>query len=631
MTVAALIGSAQGYASQTIASANTALTGATTALQAIGYSIPNFLPVSLPSPPSPSVSIVVPSLAPIALDLPTEPSSAPLYQDIPAIEAGVTPLLTATPPTVNLPSTPAQLAAFLEAAPGIDTTITFPSPPSELMNPMISAPNLVDRVEPALPQVSLPVFDTITPVNDSVAPTDLKGTFSTAYRDASPATVTMVNGYVDAMLAKYNPRYSEQMGRIEAQLATYLNGGTGLNPSVENAIYERARDKNEAETRRVRNTAYKDAADRGFTLPPGALLSAVQQSRQAGADNNARASTEITVLQAEMEQKNLQFAVTTSASLRTTMLSASLSYMQNLVSINAQSLDYAKTILNAVIETYNTAVKAFGLKLDAYKAEAVVYETRLKSSMAGIELYQAEVKALEALTSVDRTKVDVYRARIDSLRAYAEVYKAQIEAVIGRTSLEKLKLEVFQVKVQAYTAQVQGKTAEFQGYTAAIEGETSKVKIFGAQVEAFNSQVQSFKANIEAKSEVVRAAAITNQARAAQYAATLAGYTAVVTARGEKARTQLENQRQTIVAFQAQVQAQVGLAQVQSEYYRAVSSVAIKNAELRITAQVQGGESQRAYGASVAQLALGSAQVYGQLAGSAMSGMTSLSAELKNE
>ncbi|MCU9611831.1 hypothetical protein OEK97_28405, partial [Escherichia coli] len=80
-----------------------------------------------------------------------------------------------------------------------------------------------------------------------------------------------------------------------------------------------------------------DMAARGFTLPTGALTSALQQARQAGADNNAQAARDIVVLQAELEQKNLQFAITTSAGLRTMIVNASAAYMQHVVSIFSQS------------------------------------------------------------------------------------------------------------------------------------------------------------------------------------------------------------------------------------------------------------------------------------------------------
>lgn len=631
MSVESLITAAQGYATNTINSATTALTDASNLVRAIGYSIPAYIPATLPSQPAAMVDLTMPALDNIDLNLPDEPGAAPAFQDISEIVPGIAPVLTAVAPTITLPTQPAQAGEFTDAAPVINTSFAFPAPADALMHPLIDAPVLPDRAEPTAPSISVPVFSAVAPTDDTAQPTDLAGTLDSAYRGASPQMITMIEGQVDAMMAKYSPRYAEQMGRIETQLARYLDGGTALAPAVETAIYERSRGKADAEYRRVRDLTYDEAADRGFTLPNGALQSALQQARQAGADTLAAAAREIVVQQAEMEQKNLQFAVTTSANLRVSLLSAAMNYHQNLISINGQALDYAKSLLGTIVETYNIAVKAFNVKLDAYKAEAAVYETRLKSAMAAAELYQEEIKALEAMTQVDRARVDVYRARIESLNAYASVYRSQIDAVLGQASLEKMKIELFRSRVEAYSAKVQGKNAEWQGYVAAISGETAKAQLFRSQVDGFNAQVLGYKTDIEAKAEVVRAQALTNQSRASQYQSTLAGYTAVVNARGEVARTELENERQKVVAFSAQSTANIAKANYGMEYYRATSLVAIRNAELHMTAMVQGADSQRAYGSSIAQIGLGSATVYSGLAAAAMSGMNSLSAQTLTE
>ena len=627
MSVETLIADARNYASNIIDDAELALFNAQILTMQVGYEDPVYTPFTTPAPPPSAISLTLPAMDTVTLDLPVEPNDILTFQDISELEVGDIPVLSVVPPTVTMPVAPNQLAEFTTTAPAVNTSFVFPEPPSQLTNPMIDDPVLVDRVEPTKPTIALPGFDAVAPVDNTTAPTNLEATFEDAYRNATPGTVAMVEGYVDAMLTKYNPRYHEQMGRIETQLATYLDGGTGLAPAVENAIYERSKTKSNAESLRVQRGNWADAAARGFTLPTGALTSANQQARQAAADNNAQAAREIVVMQAEMEQKNLQFAVSTSVGLRTALLSATLSYMQNLVSINGQALDYAKSILSSLIESYNVAVRAYGLKLDAYKAEAFVWETRLKSALAGIELYKAEIDALQALTQVDKAKVDVFRARIDSLTAYANVYRAQIEAVQGRASLEKLKLEVFQTQVETYRAQVQGKNAEWQGYSAAIEGQTAKVKIFSTQVDAFQAEVQGFKAITEAKSEVIRAQALTNKARAEQHSAVLDSYRTVVSARGDVARTKLENNRQVLTSFQAQTQAAVSYAQVQNAYYQSVSSIGIKNSELQLTAAIEGGKLKTQYLNTIANLGLNGAKIYAGLASATLAGMNTLAAE----
>ena len=54
------------------------------------------------------------------------------------------------------------------------------------------------------------------------------------------------------------------------------------------------------------------------------------------------------------------------------------------------------------------------------------------------------------------------------------------------------------------------------------------------------------------------------------------GYRTVVNARAEVAKTRLENNRQTVVAFQAQTNAQIANAEVKSKYYLATADIGMK-------------------------------------------------------
>lgn len=621
---AELIADAKGYTGTLLNSAESSLSTAIDAVQSLGYTEVTFAPLTLPAQPLAAAHLTPPTLSDVPLDLPAAPTQVLVFQDIAAITPGTMPNLTAAVPVVSMPNQPSQLTQFTSTLPSVDLSAQLPAAPSLIMP---EAPTMPVRTEPTAPTTLLPSFGGVMPSGLPTAPSDLAGSLSSAYHAAAPEFITMINGYVDAELTKLNPQYHGQMAAIETQLTRYLQGGTGLAANVEKAIFDRARERNDSEAKRLADAAYNEAAGRGFTFPTGALSSIAQRARQDAVNNNNKTTGEIVVMQAEMEQKNLQFAVTTSVGLRTAMVNASLSYMQNITQLNGQALDYAKSVMGAIVEMYNTSVRVFTARLEAYKTEAVVFETLMRGALAGIEVYKAEISALQALTQVDHTRVEVYKARIDVLTSMSNMYRTQVDAVVSKASLEKLKIDVFQAQVQAYGAQVQAKNAEWQGYSAAIGGETAKVNIYGAQVQAYGQQVQAYRADIDAKSEVVRATATSNDARARQYTATMQGYQTVVQAKGEMARTKLENQRQQVVAFQAETQAAIGNAQVQNEFYKATSMVGIENAKLTINAMIQSAELKRGYAQSLAQLHTANATIHANLAGAAMSGMNSLAVE----
>ena len=627
MTVETLTAEARDYAGDIVDLATDAIGDMRADIANVGFTAISFSGITLPTEPELPDPIDPPTLSPVNLELPTEPSTELELTPISPIDVGTAPTLTATAPTVNLPNLPTSLGDFTEAPPIIQTDYDFPDVPDELANPLITAPEIGTYTAPTAPTIALPAFEGVAPTANLDAPTDIAGTFDGAYRDASPMFVSALQGHMDAMLATYNPQYHTQMARIEAQLQTYLDGGTGLNADVETQIYERSRSRQSAEARRAADAAWEETASRGFTVPGGAVLASIRRSRQAAADNNAVAAREIVVMQAEMEQKNLQFAVTTSAGLRQAMLGASLSYHGNLVSINGQALDYARSIVAAEVEVYNLNVRAFEARLNAYRAETAVYDARLKAALSYIDLYRAEIDAQQALVQIDQAKVALYRGRIDALQSLATVYKARVEAIVEQASLEKLKLDLFRTKVDARIALVQEKRAQYDGYQAAVQGEEAKVRIFSAQVGAYGQQVTGYRAQIEAQSEVVRAQALTNQARADQVKAVTDIYRTVAQVRGDKARTELQVQAQELNVFDSQTRATIATAELGATIYKTVADVVLKNAELEVDTLIKNADLNLGRTKTVGELGVASAQVYQGMASAALSGMNTLAAQ----
>lgn len=632
-TVSELIASAQNYAASMVAQASSAMTTAETAVSAVGFLEPNAIPVVFGEKPPKALD----SKAPVYPDIPfVEPMPEPPYdlvfQDMDPLDLEGKPAPFDEPRPVYIdPNKPNQLHDFTDQLIPLNLAWVFPDVPPELLRPtdISPAPVIKDRSIDAtgitpIGVITTPEFVAKLPVDETVVPLDHQKQFEGAFRGKTSEMITVIDGLVDAMLTKRNPQYAAQMAAIETQLTRYLAGGTGLNSSVENAIYERARGKNNAEALRVRNSAYDEAAGRGFTIPTGALLAITQAARQAGADNNSRAANEIVVMQAEMEQKNLQFAVTTSTGLRTAMVQATLSYCQNLVSINGQALDYAKSVLSAVIEVYNTQVRMYGQQLEAYKAEAAAYDVKVRAAMIQVERYKAEIQGLDVSIQADRARIDIYKARIEALLSYASTYKAQIEAVQGRVGLEKLKLEIFQTQVQAYTTQVQGKDAEWRGYTAQVSGQTAKFGAFTAAAGAYSEEYKGYQLKLSAQNEQARIRLSHNQNKEAEYQANVSSFKAIIDARGEIAKTKLAMQRQDLTAFQAEIALAVANANMKHQYYRTKSEVDMTNESRRLEAQYKGADNRRAYGQTIAQLGTAHAQSYSALASAAMAGMNTL-------
>ncbi len=622
-TVDTIIDDARSYASSSQTAAAALVNSAQSAISGLG-SVFTISGPTIEAIPNVDLGIDVPTFQGVAFETGAEPTDPSGLQNLPSIGQDAVPTLTASVPTFNAPASPSALANFSGTAPTINTNLQFPTLPAELEGITFVAPTLTDRTAPTAPAIVMPTFDATRPTDDITPPTDLAEDFEAAYRNISPTMFAALNAQMDTLITRYNPEYHNQLAALESRLTDYVQGGSALPTAIEDAIYERTKDKVNAETRRARDTAYTEAARRGFTLPDGTLNAALTQARQSGSDNLARAATDIAVKQAELEQQNIQFAITTSTQLRNAALNAALSYHGNLVSLNGQALEYSKAVLQAAVQVYDALVKAYAAKLDAYKAEASVYEARIKGALSLVEVYKAEIGALEALTRVDMAKVDIYKSRIDALNSLAGVYRSRIDAVLGQAQVEKMKIELYGAQVQAYGVQAQAKSAEWSGYSAAVSGQEARFRAYGEEVRAYSARVEAYRALLQARQAQVESVTSYNQGVLAQYVAKVEGYKAKVDARAKVASTEIELQRSQLFAAEAAFKAAESQARITQEYYKTKAMIGVEEFRALATAALEGARLNSHQIEAVAQTALSGAKVYEGLASSALAGMNTL-------
>lgn len=548
-----------------------------------------------------------------------DPTPTPSY--------GVAPVLTASKPAFRDPLRPSSLPGFYKSAPTIGD-LTVPPSPDALSSMNLVPPTLTDIVVPPAPSVVLPEFLATAPNTDIAAPTDFAATFAANYANMSVSMRNNLNAAVDAYLNKINPEFSTQMARLESKLAEYLEGGTGLSPEVEQAIFNRARDKTNGEYLRTRDQIMKDGAAAGFTIPGGAQYAALARARQGAADNNARAALDIAIKQAELEQANVQFAVTQSANLRGVVLNAAAAFLSSMVQINGQALEYSRDVLQAAIALYDTMVKIATARIEIYKAEAQVYEVRLRAVLAVYDVYQAEIKSLEAQVNVDRARVDAFRAQADAYGALANAYKATIDGVMAKAQIEKIRVDAFGAEVQAYSAEVGGKQAEWQGFVAQVNGESAKQQAYGEEVRAFGAETDAYKTRVGAFATEVQAVATKNEGALKVYQAAIQAYTALVNGASESAKAEVMSFETTLRGY---------IASAQAEEAKARSNIAAAEATIRnqiglystnVQLAIASADGYNKYMTSAAGVAVSAAGVYANMASSAMAGVNALGADI---
>lgn len=390
---------------------------------------------------------------------------APTFDNIVVPEFGPIPELIISAPVINMPVAPnTNLPGAPGAAPAL-ATIALPDAP---VLTLPDVPTFQNVVIPSVPSYSIPVYNATFPDDDLLIPTFTFSFNEQAYQ-------------------------SDLLDALKAELIdNLLNGGYGINDADEQALWERAREREMLAAETTIQQATSNAASRGFAIPPGALIAMIEGAQQAALEKISSVNREIALKRADMYVENRKFTI---QQVRETeqMLITYFGYMME------RALNTAKYTSEWAKHTYDAMVERYKARVAGAQAASQAYEIQLKAGLASLEAYKVEMEGSRLAVDVQKMVADVYNSQLEGVKTFVDIYRTQMEAAKVSSEIERLKLEAFRASVDAYTAQVGAKSAEFGMFKAQIEGEMSKVEIYRAQVGAYGEQVQAYSAGSTAK------------------------------------------------------------------------------------------------------------------------------------
>lgn len=565
--------------------ATEALTSFTGALNAsIGAPPTPFSPQwSPPAPPGAITPPTAPTLQGVTLDKPNTPG--PFTEGKPNI---VIETFTEASPSLNLPAAPTVSYGPAPTVPAVGTVA------------MPDEPTLVDVALPTFLSLSTPTFRGVDLHYDYLSKLDDIPTLELV--QPTPYHYARGPAYASALLDK-----------LKAALNERINGGTGLNPAVEQAIWDRARSRetqtalaNEAEVMRQSEAL-------GFQLPSGVLAAQLREAQQAYYDKLSGFSRDVAIKQAELEQENLKQTIAQGMQLEGQLIDYSLKLEQ-------MTFEAAKTAAENAIQIYNGQVEKFKALLTAYNTYAAAYKTIMDAELSKVEVYKAELQGEQAKAEINNSLVQRYKAQIEAGMSRVEVYKALVGAANTRVQLEQTKLGAVGEQIKAYVAQVNAETAKVEAYKAGVQAETAKIEIYSAKAQAYgiktNAQAE------RARAEVSRFNALA-QAKEAEWR----GYEAQV--RAEASRLDAIASHSDALTANYKVQAEVLQAsaslqerawEASAKQYEAGQNYAMQAAKMNGDWQMQAAEARR-------DVAKAGTQVYAQLVASSY-GMVNASASI---
>lgn len=360
------------------------------------------------------------------------------------------------------PFTPSVAGLSIPEAPAMTAPEAGPERPALSDVTLPVAPALAKPVMQALDNITLPTFDFDSlPVWNSQAP-EFQGT------------------PVAAILQWSEPSYStEVMDDVLAVIRNIWAGGNGIPAAVENAIWERAANREDLDTARAISAATIEFASRGFTSPPGMLVQRIDAIRDDAMLKKQSLSRDIATRMAELQVQNVKWACEQAV--------AAENVLFNIWNNMAQrQFEAAKIQLDSQLAMYNAQVALFNAQQSARATEAQIYKTQIE---ARIDTFKAQLEGEIARGTLNEQKVKIYSEQIRALLSDVEIYKAEMQGASLQAEMNRNVIEAFKADVQAYAERISADKVRFDAYDSRVKGELGKAQILDAEARAYASYV----------------------------------------------------------------------------------------------------------------------------------------------
>lgn len=493
---------------------------------------------------------------------------------------------------------------FDAVLPAINTNIAVPNP---LNVAVPTAPTLNPIDLPDALTVTFPDVPTMYSINLPATPTLDLPLFTASLTDAPVAP--------DYVFSFTEPTFTNDLKTaIEAKLLSWMSGTpTGIDPTVEQAIYERARAREITNAERGVDNAMRLFGARGFDLPNGALVTAVLQAQQEEQDKSSTLSRDIMIKQADLEQANIHFA-----------LEQGIKYEGILIDyanrVAQRAFDSSKYLVEATISMFNAKVQLFNASVQAFATQGAVYRDRIQASLAQLEVYKTQLEGQKLIGTLNLQLTEIYKNQLEAVNTSVAVYRERLNAVHTRIEIDARQIEVFRVLVGAYDSQVRSKAAEFDMYSNQIKAELSKVEVYTSQASAYESVVKGFTASVEANKSVAELQLEINQKMPLEvYRGLLAAYTEQVNAEGTRIKAVSDVFTAKTQLFSAQVTGEASRVDSETRAFSAEITALVSEATLGVEAAKAKLQATLTAATAMIEAIKGGATVSAQLAASALS------------
>jgi len=499
----------------------------------VGVADPQLLDIPVLSAPAIKAG-AAPSFSPSVLAMPSDPTLRNIDALLSNLDVGDMDALPDAPamPALTVPAAPSMAIIPAPQRPSIDTAIEMPEAPSIVL-PELEALEVIKVPDFIFPD--LPDFDGNPPNADGIV---------------------VPNVFINWSEPKYE---SELLDDLVAQVQRMMEGGTGLPPAVEDALFSRARERDSAETSRGVQEAVDVWAGRGFSMPPGMLTKAASVIREQGRLKAAETNREVFVQAAQMEIENLRFAVTQGMALE--------QLLQNLFENTAKRLfEMARFEAESQISLYNAHIGLFNAKTAAFSTLAQVYRTKLDGALAKLQAFKTHLEGLATIGQLNQQKVEVYKAKFQGVQAATEIYSSLMRGAQVQADVIKNQFDAYRADVQAFAEQIGAEKVKFDAYSSQVKAEEAKAGMLESQSRAYAATVGAIASKSEIRFKGAQVKMEAARIWLAKYQTEWGGFREKVGASLQQLQYGAEVFRSQVDGFRALTSLGIAEAEVQSKY-----------------------------------------------------------------
>jgi hypothetical protein len=257
------------------------------------------------------------------------------------------------------------------------------------------ASNVTRRISAQVqPDLTAPRLDVDLNKPNIQAPPKFSDLFPDA--DGTAQEVTRLDAQVTEWLSDYFPSINGCLNNVPDEWLCNIISGTnpfGLHESVFEAVWQNSRDREERTLRSERASLAAEYSARGFALPPGAMVAALDKSQQRATEAVQEVNRTETIRNEEIKLQLLQFAVQEANRYKLGIMSSLADFYRVWVTIPDKDIERARVRAQAYSSLYS-ALSAY------YNVEISFEELRLR----------AESGDVDAQLNADRNKIALYSA-----------------------------------------------------------------------------------------------------------------------------------------------------------------------------------------------------------------------------